>query len=60
MREVVMVSVRYSIQLKREIVYRLTYSVSDGPRPETERWFLLRKEECQDIPVVLHQGAARA
>jgi hypothetical protein len=55
-----MVSVRYSIQLKREIVYRLTYSVSDGPRPETERWFLLRKEECQDIPVVLHQGAARA
>jgi hypothetical protein len=45
MREVVVAAVRYSFRLRREVVFRLTYCVSDGPRSEGDRWFLVRQEE---------------
>jgi hypothetical protein len=43
--------VRYSFRLRREIVFRLTYSVSEGPSPGTKRWFLVKLEEehWQDV-----------
>lgn len=59
MKEVVVAAVRYSFELRREVVFQLTYSVTDGPRPETERWFLIRKEECRDVPENLHDGNRR-
>jgi hypothetical protein len=45
MREVEITAVRYSFRLMREVVFRLTYNISEGPRRETERWFLVRQEE---------------
>jgi hypothetical protein len=45
MRESVVTAVRYSFRLRREVVFRLTYSISEGPQGETDRWFLVRQEE---------------
>jgi hypothetical protein len=44
MREEVITVVRYSLELRREVLMRLTYSVGEGPRPDTVRWFLIGKE----------------
>ena len=44
MPEEVVTAIRYSLQLRREVLMRLTYRVSEGPRPDTVRWFLVRKE----------------
>ena len=34
MREEVITVVRYSLELRREVLMRLTYSVGEGPRPD--------------------------
>jgi len=44
MREETVTATQYSPTLGREVVVRLTYSVSEGPRPDIVRWFLIRKE----------------
>jgi hypothetical protein len=44
MREEVVTAVRYSSRLRREVVMRLTYVVSEGHRPDIVRWFLVREE----------------
>jgi hypothetical protein len=48
MREQTITAVRYSPKLRREVTVRLTYAVSEGPRPEVTRWFLIR-EEVQNL-----------
>lgn len=44
MREEVVTAVRYSSRLRREVVMRLTYVVSEGHRPDIVRWFLVKEE----------------
>ncbi len=44
MREETITATRYSPTLGREVVVRLTYNVSEGPRPDILRWFLVREE----------------
>ena len=44
MREETVTATRYSPTLGREVVVRLTYSISEGPRPDIVRWFLVREE----------------
>lgn len=47
MREETVTTVRYNPTLGREVVVRLTYNVSAGPRPDILRWFLVREEELK-------------
>ena len=47
MSEEIITAIRYSPTLRREVTVRLTYAVSDGPRPGLTRWFLV-KEELQN------------
>jgi hypothetical protein len=44
MRKEVVTAVRYSSRLRREVVMRLTFVVSEGHRPDIARWFLVREE----------------
>jgi hypothetical protein len=44
MREETVTAVRYNPTLGRDVVVRLTYNVSEGPRPDIVRWFLVREE----------------
>ena len=44
MREVIVTALRYSPILRREVVVRLTYTISEGPRPDIIRRFLVREE----------------
>ncbi|HWT80221.1 MAG TPA: hypothetical protein VN648_15670 [Candidatus Methylomirabilis sp.] len=39
---------RYSIRLKREVMFRLTYQVDAGPHPGSERWFLVGMQELSE------------
>jgi len=48
MREEIVTAVRYHPILRHEVVVRLTYTVSEGPRPDIVRWFLVR-EEVQNL-----------
>jgi len=41
--------VRYSLRCRREAWFRLTYEVSEGPRPGTEQWFLIGMEELPEL-----------
>jgi hypothetical protein len=45
MQVAVVTAVRYSFRLRREIVFRLTYCISESPNPEMNRWFLVSQEE---------------
>ena len=45
MRHEVVTEERYSISLKRQSRFRLTYLVSEGPSAGTERWFLIGMED---------------
>jgi len=47
MREETVTTVRYNPTVGREVVVRLTYNVSEGPRPDILRWFLVREEELK-------------
>jgi len=44
MREEIVIAVRYNPILRREVVVRLTFTVSEGPRPDIIRRFLVREE----------------
>ena len=44
MREEIVTALRYSPILRREVVVRLTFTVSEGPRPDIIRRFLVREE----------------
>jgi hypothetical protein len=44
MREEIVTAVRYCLRLRREVAMRLTYTVGEGPRPGTVRWFLVKAE----------------
>jgi hypothetical protein len=64
MREVTITAVRYNPILGRQVVVRLTYNVSEGPRPGIVRWFLVREEmlklqDGQDLSVERTQPAER-
>jgi len=48
MREEVVTAVRYNPNLRRQVVFRLTYVVEEGPRPDLVRWFL-KKEEIESL-----------
>lgn len=48
MREQTITAVRYSPTLRREVTVKLTYAVTEGPRPGVTRWFLIR-EEVQNL-----------
>jgi hypothetical protein len=47
-REIVTVR-RYSLRIKSEMWFRLTYEVRQGPRPGIEMWFLVAMEEVADV-----------
>ena len=55
MAEEVVETVRYNLRLKRETLFRLTYDVGPGPRPQIQRLFVVRKE--QQEPHQLNQTA---
>jgi len=44
MREETVTAVRYNPILQSEVVVRLTYNVTEGPRPDIVRRFLVREE----------------
>ncbi|MGB7844153.1 MAG: hypothetical protein WBL63_00935 [Candidatus Acidiferrum sp.] len=44
MREEIVTTVRYNPILRRQVLVRLTYNVSQGPRPDIVRWFLVKEE----------------
>jgi hypothetical protein len=44
MREEIVTAVRYNPILRRQVLVRLTYNVSEGPRPDIVRWFLVKEE----------------
>jgi hypothetical protein len=46
-REVVTVR-RYSLRVKSEAWFLLSYEVREGPRPGIETWFLVRMEELSE------------
>jgi hypothetical protein len=45
MREIVLTTIRYSFRLRREVLFRLTYRITEGPSPGEDRWFLVGQEE---------------
>jgi hypothetical protein len=45
MRYEVITALCYSLRLRHEAWFRITYEVSVGPRPGITRWFLVRMEE---------------
>jgi hypothetical protein len=42
---------RYSLNLRCEVLFRLTYRLGAGPGSGTLRWFLLRAEELASSSV---------
>jgi len=60
MREETVTAVRYSPILCREVVFRLTYSVSEGPGPNIVRRFLVGEEMlAEDSSELLPEVRAR-
>ena len=47
MRYEAVTAVRYSLRLEREIMFRLTYRVSECPFPGSECWFLVETVELE-------------
>jgi len=43
-------AMRYSLRLRREVLFLLRYKVSEGPRPGMETRFRVREEEIKDLP----------
>jgi hypothetical protein len=43
---------RYSLRSRREMWFRLTYEVREGPRPGIEKWFLVGMEELCEHTMV--------
>lgn len=39
---------RYSLRMKSETWFRLTYEVRQGPRPGIELWFLVGMEDLSE------------
>ena len=40
---------RYSLRSMRQAWFRLTYEVRQGPRADTEQWFLVGMEELSEL-----------
>jgi hypothetical protein len=49
MRREVLTVRRYSLRMKSETWFRLTYEVSPGPRPGIDMWFLVGMEELSEM-----------
>src|SRR5262245_10469439 len=44
-KDVTVTVIRYSLRLRCDAWFRLTYRITEGPRPNLERYFLTRLEE---------------